>query len=298
MRRELRTEVGFGCPVEGCGSPYLTWHHFDPPWRDGHQHNPNGMVALCLQHHKEADSGAFSPDQLRVLKSDPYLRRVGGQPAGHFNWKREQLILEAGGGLAIRCPVLLEMAGRPVIWLSSDPDGNQLLNLEILGADGAPAFVMRDNDWLAIADVQDLEAPPSVRSLIVRAPRTNVRVAIEFKPMTMDDVRVRLEKWEADGTRASAKLLQEHISKLRQQGAPEHFIESIGRSAAPASRVDHIMEQIQEGWPHDDLVTCTLEAQIPYPYPVVITASKIVLPGENVISGAIMLGGGTAISLQ
>lgn len=25
----LRREVGFGCPV--CRSPFLTWHHFDPP---------------------------------------------------------------------------------------------------------------------------------------------------------------------------------------------------------------------------------------------------------------------------
>jgi hypothetical protein len=31
--RLLRSEVGFCCPVEGCGNPYLTWHHFDPPRR-------------------------------------------------------------------------------------------------------------------------------------------------------------------------------------------------------------------------------------------------------------------------
>ena len=26
----LRTEVGYGCPI--CRSPFLTWHHFDPPY--------------------------------------------------------------------------------------------------------------------------------------------------------------------------------------------------------------------------------------------------------------------------
>jgi hypothetical protein len=29
--RQLRQEVGFRCPVDDCGNPYLTWHHFDPP---------------------------------------------------------------------------------------------------------------------------------------------------------------------------------------------------------------------------------------------------------------------------
>src|SRR5918912_315690 len=28
VRRELRREVGFGCPVPDCGNPYLYWHHF------------------------------------------------------------------------------------------------------------------------------------------------------------------------------------------------------------------------------------------------------------------------------
>ncbi len=75
IRRALRVEVGFGCPVDGCGSPYLTWHHFDPPWRERQHHDAAGMIALCLQHHKEADSGAFSHEQLRVLKASPFRSR-------------------------------------------------------------------------------------------------------------------------------------------------------------------------------------------------------------------------------
>ena len=56
------------CPVDGCCSPYLTYHHFDPPWAEQRQHKVGGMIALCLQHHKEADGGAFTTEQLRRLK--------------------------------------------------------------------------------------------------------------------------------------------------------------------------------------------------------------------------------------
>ena len=83
-----------------------------------------GNGALCLQHHKEADAGAFTPEQLRTLKEDPFLRRVDVALIGGFIWKREQLILRAGGGFYVRCSVLLEMASRPIIWLSTDADGN------------------------------------------------------------------------------------------------------------------------------------------------------------------------------
>lgn len=83
VKRQLRQEVRFGCPVADCGNPYVTWHHFDPPWRVEHHHRPEGMIALCLEHAPQADAGAFTDDQLRALK------RGGGNLsdiiAGRFN---------------------------------------------------------------------------------------------------------------------------------------------------------------------------------------------------------------------
>jgi hypothetical protein len=32
VRRMLREQVNFGCPVSDCGHPYLMDHHFDPNW--------------------------------------------------------------------------------------------------------------------------------------------------------------------------------------------------------------------------------------------------------------------------
>src|ERR1700704_1512180 len=68
VRRLLRKEVGFGCPVAGCDSPYLSWQHFEPPWEERQHHEPKGMVALCVLHHGQADARAFTVDQLRAFK--------------------------------------------------------------------------------------------------------------------------------------------------------------------------------------------------------------------------------------
>jgi hypothetical protein len=54
VKEKLRTEVGYGCPI--CRSPFLTWHHFDPPYRVRPHNDPEGMIALCREHSDEADN--------------------------------------------------------------------------------------------------------------------------------------------------------------------------------------------------------------------------------------------------
>jgi len=66
VRRELRREVGFGCPIPDCGIPYLTWHHFDPEWRVEEHHRPEGMIALCLTHAGLADECAARGRTIRI----------------------------------------------------------------------------------------------------------------------------------------------------------------------------------------------------------------------------------------
>ena len=69
----LRRETNFGCPVDGCGVPYLEYHHFNPRWSEKQHHNPEGMIALCGVHHPLADGGMFNRDQLEGMKKNPYI---------------------------------------------------------------------------------------------------------------------------------------------------------------------------------------------------------------------------------
>jgi hypothetical protein len=234
VRLELRREVGFCCPVERCHSPYLTWHHFDPPWHTRQHHDPTGMVALCLQHHKEADASAFTPQQLRAFKTTAARDR----PIGRFNWKREQLVLRAGGGLYIGCRVFLEMAGHQMIGLTADGDGNQMLNMDTWGADGKLAFAMRDNSWTVLTELEDVEAPPSARSLVLRAPRQGVQVSVKFTATTLAAL---LSTLRADFAKPSRSLEREMAARERRvlTELAKHGARGRDRGAAvDVSRVD------------------------------------------------------------
>jgi hypothetical protein len=163
--RQLRQEVGFRCPVDGCGSPYLTWHHFDPAWRDEQRHRPPGMIALCVEHAAKADGGAFTDDQLRTLKREG--RAHADAAKGRFDWMRRDLLAVVGGNFYYRCPVVLQIGDRNVIWFSRDNAGSLLLNFWMPTASGQERARILENFWVVPPAVQDLECPPSGKRIHV-----------------------------------------------------------------------------------------------------------------------------------
>ncbi|WP_284752169.1 hypothetical protein [Arthrobacter sp. efr-133-R2A-120] len=102
----LREEVGYHRPADKdgdiCGSPYLTWHHFDPPWRVKKHHRPEGMIALCREHADKADNRSYTDDQLRTLKKEGKGR--GKSVSGRFDWMRQEMIAVVGGNAFLDAP--------------------------------------------------------------------------------------------------------------------------------------------------------------------------------------------------
>lgn len=183
----LRKEVGFGCPVPGCGCPYLEWHHFDPPWRDTQHHDPGGMIALCRGHHIQADNHAFTVTQLRGLKRHPHDQNV---VRGRFEWMRQELIAVVGGNLYQDCSVIFRWKDEPMIWFRRDGDGYLLLNLTMPSSDGSRRAGITDNNWFNAGLADDIEAPPSARSVRIRH-EGGESLTIEFSEVKDAD---RLEK--------------------------------------------------------------------------------------------------------
>lgn len=190
IRRILRQEVDFGCPVSGCGSPFLTWHHFDPPWHVCHHHNPEGMVALCLQHHKEAGANAFTKSQLQALKRNPYLR--DGKPRAKFNWQRQMILFEVGSNYYLSPDHILRSAGNDIIQVSRNTSGLQALSLDLRTANGDPILKMKANDWVMLGEVEDVECPPSANALIIRILKEGIRLNLRFRSLTEAGLRERI----------------------------------------------------------------------------------------------------------
>lgn len=162
VRRKLRKEVGFGCPVKGCGSPFLEWHHFDPPWRELNHHNAEGMIALCTEHHAQADGGAFTTEQLKHLK---HSKDAAAAVKGRFNWLRNELLMVVGGNYFLETYEAVRYKGYPLIWLNRDDEGYLLLNIAAVTVDGEPRLSMEENFWTAHGNEEDVECPPSGKML-------------------------------------------------------------------------------------------------------------------------------------
>jgi hypothetical protein len=173
--RELRREVGFGCPMPGCDSPYLYWHHFDPPWHERQHHDTAGMIALCAEHHAKADAGSFTREQLRGLKARSGVPDVGGR----FDWLRRDLVITVGSNFYFDTPCIFTYGSVPLIWFTRDIEGHLLLNLDLLTASYEPRIVMRDSFWMLGGRPEDVVCPPSGKLVDVKYANGD-RVKVEF----------------------------------------------------------------------------------------------------------------------
>lgn len=185
VRRALRAEVGFGCPVAGCANPYLEYHHFDPPWREREHHDPAGMIALCTEHHRKADGGSFTAEQLKAFKNQPNT----GPVLGRFDYLRRNLLAVVGGNFFYETPEILRFRGQPAIWFRRDEDGHLLLNLRMITSSGERRLRLEDNDWIVQGNPTDFESPPSGKRIYGRYDNGD-ELKIEFFELAgLDDVR-------------------------------------------------------------------------------------------------------------
>jgi len=277
VRRLLRKEVGFGCPVGGCDSPYLTWHHFDPPWAEHQHHEPDGMVAMCVQHHGEADLGAFTIGQLREFK-DPNRNRAEDRIRGRFRWRRDRLVLLAGGNWWTECPILLKCGPVPIIWLSRDGDGYELLNLDLFDENGVARLQLRDNDWVVDRGVEDLECAPRKAALMVRTATLGAELKVMFERADPGVVRRRA----IDIARAGNRLLED-------REMPDWLRLRIQESTlSPEERGEEVARTVLEGIPEEDSALCIIEGKLRWPLEITLEGAQIVLPRNNTISGSIM----------
>ena len=167
VKEHLRKEVNNACPIEGCGSPYLTWHHFDPPFAEANSHEPDGMIAMCLEHHKRADSGAYTNAELRELKSNPFSANLE-KVEGYFDWRHKDLLLLAGGACYENVGVILDMDGCSLLSVAAGEAGRKSINLDIRDTSGDQLFLMKQNNWEIYPDLKDIDCPPSARRLYLR----------------------------------------------------------------------------------------------------------------------------------
>ncbi len=164
VKEILREEVGFGCPVRDCGNPYLEYHHFDPPVYIKPHNDPQGMIALCAQHHKKADGNAYTIEQLHEFKKN---RVHSKQVKGNLDWLCRDLLSIVGGNLYYETPVPVQIDGHNFVSFSRDASGFQRLSINMLSLRAEERLIIDENSWENIGNPVDLRSPPQGKELEV-----------------------------------------------------------------------------------------------------------------------------------
>lgn len=191
IRQILRKEVNFGCPYPGCGSPYLTWHHFDPPWREEHHERPEGIIALCHEHHDHADAGRYTKERLREFKSNPYIKRQ--KVSEEYDYLRRNTVYCFGNTIGYDVSYVLAIDGEPVIWFERDEAGYDRLNLLIKDTQGNTILYMRNNDWIVFTKgIFDFICTAKGQKLEIISKDEKTKFSIRFDELEIEKFKEKL----------------------------------------------------------------------------------------------------------
>lgn len=224
VRRILRQEVGLGCPVPGCRQAFLTWHHFDPPWNVEHHHRPEGMIALCRQHHDAADQGIFSRDELKKLKQSA----IDAQPTiAELPWSKREFLIRLGGCYSGGVNVAVALSGQRAIWLRRTDDGLLLLSIQVRANDGSVLAVLEDNMFEADPSrLYDLETSTGGTRLKFWLSQRDIGLELSLKRVTLAELSAILE---ADRLRAEQESERQLPADVRDMIREAHLSgDSIG----------------------------------------------------------------------
>ena len=200
VTRTLRQEVGFGCPIDGCGNPYLEWHHFDPPWSEEEHHRPEGMIALCVSHYKKADGGAYTREQFRALKSNCAQAE---SIRGEFEWLRNELLAFVGGNFYHETMRIVTIDSNDIVWFNRNENGYLRLNVRMLSLLPRERAIIEDNIWTNVGAPIDLKYPPHGKELTIEYENGDY---LQVRFSVLNTPEEAYEKYHCEALRASGSI--------------------------------------------------------------------------------------------
>ena len=199
VKRILREEVGFGCPVPACREPFLTWHHFDPPWHERHHHEPDGMIAICMRHHAMADRDVFSRAQLKAFKDSSHSVE---EVKAKFEWARPKQLVRLGGfymgGKQKQLDLEVDVFKDRFVGLSENDVGLLELSFVLRDRYMNRVAVMENNSFIARPDrLFDLQVDAGATKVRIREQKRKVILDLRTYRKTPEElVRLLEEDWE------------------------------------------------------------------------------------------------------
>jgi hypothetical protein len=225
-KQNLRREINYGCPIRykdgsGCGCPILTFHHFDPPWSGNYVHNPDGMIALCPEHHHQADGGLWSNAQLKAFKNNPYVDDV---LKVQWPWQPETLVMKVGPSLVMGSGSPFRLDGLPVF--NFFPETINELGIQSINFDSdirdsnKKRWLKIDNGWfdLRLEKTTSVIFTPQTKTFLAKH-SDNTFISLQFKKYRLEEFKKWLPTFMTkEETAISAQSSVEKVGAVDSDG--------------------------------------------------------------------------------
>lgn len=191
VQRVLRQEVNYCCPVPDCAEPFLTWHHFDPPWNLEQHHRPEGMIALCVKHHRQAEGGIFGIDEIRKWKKYP---NQGELAKTKFEWYGAMPLIRLGGCYAARGRWLIIVNGEHLLKIFSE-DRNLVFNFTLRNEANENLARMENNLFSYEPSViHDLSVSASGHQIKIWLQERQIGIDLEYSRKTIQQIDEQIQR--------------------------------------------------------------------------------------------------------
>ena len=179
VKRKVRRRCCFGCVI--CGLGIIEYHHADPEFIDVVEHDPDGIVLLCPNHHSELTAGRLSGEFVRQASGSPKACERGWSDRDLLFLPNEPLDVRFGSvrlqrtGELIRIDEECILAVRP----PDDESGFPQISARFYDRSGNLVAWIQDNEWHGDSSAFDIEMTGTTTTIRSDSRKIDLKLIIE-----------------------------------------------------------------------------------------------------------------------
>lgn len=182
-KREVRQEAGFGCCV--CGFPIIDYHHIERESQD-----PEDIMILCPNHHREATEGAMLKKEQIYYKKNPHNIEKGFVD-GKLKINQKYPVITMGSNHLIGEGDLIIVDGESLLSIYIS-EGRLELTMRLYDKDNKLVANIEKNEWVSGNSLPwDLESKN--QWMRIRRKLRDIELEIDARK---DTIRLRADIWK------------------------------------------------------------------------------------------------------
>lgn len=173
------------------------------------------MIALCPVCHGRAEGGAWTKEQLREFKRSPKSPQVIRETFG-FPEPGRGIVYRLGGNYAFSSPIILAIAGIPLLWEEVSPSGVHSFSLNVMDHRNRTSLLVLGNSVsIDTLLTWDCFFNTHGNHLIIRRKKGSIALELKVRRLTMDELKNR---YQADSAASKGSIPDPRLPLLSAAG--------------------------------------------------------------------------------